>query len=111
MATPIGFQMCSEKEQSVCIPLDVRLKHVHLIGRPGCGRVSLMERIILSNIEQGHGVAVLDPSGGLSDAVADCVAALHDEVPDAGRPDAPGHVRQQAIKRVAGLSRQRKPDN
>jgi hypothetical protein len=49
----------------VCIPDEIRKKHARLIGKPGVGKSTAQERMILSDIEQGHGVAVLDPHGDL----------------------------------------------
>lgn len=46
-----------------------RLRHLVVLGKTGTGKSTLLERLILSDIEQGYGVAVLDPHGQLCDAV------------------------------------------
>ena len=61
--TPIGYCVCDGVRQPVCIPPDVRERHVHLIGRCGMGKSTVMESMVLHDVRQGHGVAVLDPHG------------------------------------------------
>jgi hypothetical protein len=39
--------------------------HTHLIGRPGKGKSTLEEHMVMDDIRHGHGVAVLDPHGDL----------------------------------------------
>jgi hypothetical protein len=63
--TPLGYCPYADTEKPVCIPEDLRTKHVHLIGRPGMGKSSTMEHMILHDVGRGHGVAVLDPHGML----------------------------------------------
>jgi len=63
--TSIGTSPCAGIDLPVCIPDDMRTKHVHLIGRPGKGKSSVIEYMVLSDIRNGHGVAVLDPHGRL----------------------------------------------
>ena len=63
--TPIGTAAIADVEQLVCIPPRVRRRHIDIIGRPDMGKSSLLESMILHDILQGHGVAVLDPHGDL----------------------------------------------
>jgi hypothetical protein len=63
--TRIGTCAYAGSNQHVCIPDDLRKKHTHLIGRPGMGKSTTQEHMILKDIEQGHGVAVLDPHGDM----------------------------------------------
>ena len=65
LGTPIGYCDYAGVRLPVCIPPVVRSIHDHLIGRPGTGKSTLMENMILYDIRQGHGVAVLDPHGSL----------------------------------------------
>ena len=64
---PIGIATVAGREQSICISPTIRKGHVHMVGDPGMGKSSLMESMALYDIEQGHGVAVLDPHGDLVD--------------------------------------------
>jgi hypothetical protein len=61
----IGKCYDANEEQKVCIPDSLRRTHLHLIGRSGKGKSTVLEHIIMHDIEQGHGVAVLDPHGDL----------------------------------------------
>ncbi len=61
--TPIGQCLYAGMWRSVCIPSDMRSKHVHLIGRPGMGKSTVIEHMVLHDVGRGEGVAVLDPHG------------------------------------------------
>ena len=63
--TPIGVCAYAGSERLVCIPSDLRTRHIHVIGRPGMGKSSLLETMVLDDIRRGHGVAVIDPHGAL----------------------------------------------
>lgn len=63
--TLIGTCSYAGKSQKVCIPPEPKERHTHLISRSGMGKSTTLEHMILSDIEQGHGVAVLDPHGDL----------------------------------------------
>jgi len=63
--TRIGTCNYAGRAMPVHIPARMRGRHTHLIGRSDMGKSSLMERMILDDIAQGHGVAVLDPHGDL----------------------------------------------
>jgi len=63
--TPIGHSVCAGIKQPVCIPSKARNRHVHLLGKPGMGKSTVIESMVLSDISRGHGAAVLDPHGRL----------------------------------------------
>jgi len=65
VGTSIGTSLYAGINLPVCIPDDMRTKHVHLIGKPGKGKSSTIEYMVLNDIRKGHGVAVLDPHGRL----------------------------------------------
>ena len=65
LGTPVGICSYAGTEQVVCIPPEFRSSHTHLIGRTGTGKSSVMESMVLHDVRQGHGVAVLDPHGRL----------------------------------------------
>jgi hypothetical protein len=54
----------------VRLPVGAKTKHVHVVGSSGTGKSTLLVRMILEDIEAGHGVGVLDPHGDLVDEVA-----------------------------------------
>ena len=51
-----------------------RRAHMYLIGKTGMGKSTLMETMILSDLQRGEGVAVLDPHG-------DLVARVRTQIP------------------------------
>jgi hypothetical protein len=61
----IGKCYDADEEQKVCIPDFLRRTHLHLLGRSGKGKSTVLEHLIMHDIDQGHGVAVLDPHGDL----------------------------------------------
>ena len=46
-----------------------RVRHMHLIGASGSGKSTLLLNMIMQDIENGDGLAVLDPHGDLIDQV------------------------------------------
>ncbi len=57
--------------QSVPVRLtpDQRVKHCHIIGASGTGKSTLLFNLIQQDIENGEGVAVLDPHGDLIERI------------------------------------------
>jgi hypothetical protein len=53
--------------REVRVPFEQRTTHMYLTGASGVGKSTLLLRMILSDIESGHGVGVLDPDGDLID--------------------------------------------
>jgi hypothetical protein len=46
-----------------------RFHHLHVVGRPGVGKTTLLKQMIQGDMEAGNGVTVVDPHGGLADWV------------------------------------------
>lgn len=65
MGTPIGICRVADRDLPVCIPKKTRTEHTHLVGGTGTGKSTVMLHMILHDIEQGHGVALIDPHGPL----------------------------------------------
>ncbi len=42
-----------------------RLRHAYIVGQTGTGKTTLLQTMILDDIEAGHGVCVIDPHGDL----------------------------------------------
>jgi hypothetical protein len=54
---------------AVFLTADQRVRHTHIIGSNGTGKSSLLLNLIRQDIENGDGVAVLDPHGDLIDQI------------------------------------------
>ncbi len=50
-----------------------RLNHMHMIGATGTGKSTLLHNLIVQDIEQGNGLAVIDPHGDLIERVISCI--------------------------------------
>lgn len=75
--TTRGFELAAP----VTLSLDDRRRHVHLIGKTGTGKTTLLRTLVYEDLAAGRNFAVLDPLGGLADAVIDAVPkARNDEV-------------------------------
>ena len=59
----------------VFLTADQRVRHTHIIGSSGCGKSSLLLNLIRQDIENGDGVAVLDPHGDLIDQILTLIPA------------------------------------
>lgn len=55
--------------QPVVVSNDDRMRHMFICGQTGCGKSTLMEAMILQDIELGHGVGVVDPHGDLVESI------------------------------------------
>jgi len=65
----LGLNTHGGKENQVTLSLQHRLRHMHLIGASGTGKTTLMLNMIRQDMEQGNGIAVLDPHGDLIDTI------------------------------------------
>lgn len=45
------------------IKTDDRRRHMYIIGKTGMGKTNLLEHLVLQDIQNGHGVAYVDPHG------------------------------------------------
>ncbi|MGH9806762.1 MAG: type IV secretory system conjugative DNA transfer family protein [Terriglobia bacterium] len=57
------------------IDAETRRRHLHLIGQTGTGKTTLLKHLIAQDLRAGRGVAVIDPLGGLAQAVLKLVPA------------------------------------
>lgn len=55
--------------QSVSIGPEQRLRHTHLVGASGTGKSTLLLNMLVQDMKQGQGIAVIDPHGDLIDQV------------------------------------------
>ena len=74
--TPIGTCEYAGVKSPVCMPLMARSRSTHIIGRPGTAKSTTMARMILDDIDNGMGVAVLDPHG---DLIEDLLCLIKEE--------------------------------
>jgi type IV secretory pathway TraG/TraD family ATPase VirD4 len=46
-----------------------RRGHIYIVGKTGTGKSTLIENMVVSDINEGHGLALIDPHGDLSEDV------------------------------------------
>src|SRR5258708_40109388 len=47
-----------------------RLFHMHLIGKTGAGKTTLIETLVAQDLEAGRGFCLIDPHGDLADRLS-----------------------------------------
>lgn len=57
------------QNQRFGIKLDDRRRHMYVIGKTGMGKSTLLENMVIQDIQQGRGVAMVDPHGDLVEKV------------------------------------------
>lgn len=65
----LGENQHAGKAISVRLTPEQRVRHTHIVGASGKGKSNLLLNLIRQDIENGEGVAVLDPHGDLVDKI------------------------------------------
>jgi hypothetical protein len=65
----LGWNVHEGERVEARLPRDLRMRHVHVLGASGSGKSTLLARMILEDLANGEGVAVLDPHGDLVDEI------------------------------------------
>ena len=61
----LGVNQFRGARREVHLDADQRLRHTYIVGQTGTGKSTLLLHMILHDLREGHGVAVLDPHGTL----------------------------------------------
>lgn len=64
--TVLGTTLYRDEHLPVGLDTHARRRHVWIVGKTGTGKSTLLENMILADIERGSGVGVLDPHGDLA---------------------------------------------
>lgn len=65
----LGYNIHQGKERVATLSDAQRLKHLHVIGATGTGKSTFLLNLITQDIENGEGLAVLDPHGDLIESI------------------------------------------
>jgi hypothetical protein len=57
----------------VVLSRDERERHVYIVGKSGTGKSTFLFNVAMSDIQAGHGVAVIDPHGDLALDILDAI--------------------------------------
>ncbi|KKS69709.1 MAG: hypothetical protein UV40_C0016G0001, partial [Parcubacteria group bacterium GW2011_GWA1_42_7] len=52
---------------------DDRRRHMYIIGKTGTGKTTLLENMAIQDIQNGHGIAIVDPHGEFAEKMLDFV--------------------------------------
>lgn len=63
MITPLGTTIFRGENKVFGIKDDDRRRHIYILGKTGVGKSTLLENMIIHDIQEGKGVAFLDPHG------------------------------------------------
>ena len=67
--TLIGESVFRGDKKSIYITEDDRRRHIYIVGQTGTGKSTLMTNMVIEDIKQEKGVAVIDPHGSLIEAI------------------------------------------
>ncbi len=76
-ALEIGRINYRNRGQPFGIKLADRRLHTYIIGKTGTGKSTLLERMVLQDIDLGHGLILIDPHGDLVERVLQRVSGQH----------------------------------
>ena len=71
--TIIGETNFRNKRTKFGIKTDDRSRHVYIVGKTGVGKTVLLENMVIQDIQNGRGVAVVDPHGEFAEKMLDFV--------------------------------------
>ncbi len=69
----IGLNIFGSKTQLISLNHDDRRRHMYIVGQTGTGKSSVLKKMILSDIENGEGLCVIDPHGDLYKDLLHCI--------------------------------------
>ncbi len=80
--TYLGKVDFRNKELTFGIKEDDRTRHTYVIGKTGMGKSTLLENMIIQDINNGEGLCVIDPHGSMAEKLLDFVPEhrVHDVI-------------------------------
>lgn len=70
---PIGFCNFRNQKKKFGIKIDDRRRHVYVVGKTGVGKTTLLENMVIADINAGRGVGIVDPHGEFAEKMLDFV--------------------------------------
>jgi uncharacterized protein YneF (UPF0154 family) len=65
----IGESFFRSEQKPVYITEDDRRRHIYIVGQTGTGKSTLMTNMVIDDVRQGKGVAIIDPHGDLIETI------------------------------------------
>ena len=60
-------------EKNFGIKADDRRRHMYIIGKTGMGKTTMLENLVISDIQAGKGLAIVDPHGDFAEKILDYI--------------------------------------
>ncbi|MEK9179903.1 MAG: type IV secretion system DNA-binding domain-containing protein [Patescibacteria group bacterium] len=70
---PIGYCNFRNQRTKFGIKVDDRRRHVYVIGKTGVGKTTLLENMVIADIQAGRGVGIVDPHGEFAEKMLDFI--------------------------------------
>ncbi|MBU4285028.1 type IV secretion system DNA-binding domain-containing protein [Patescibacteria group bacterium] len=71
--TILGETNFRNKRTKFGIKMEDRRQHVYVVGKTGTGKSELLKNMAIQDIQNGHGVAIVDPHGDFAETMLDFV--------------------------------------
>lgn len=78
----LGISRSGHREEKVFMPTELNNRHSYYLGSTGTGKTSLIENLVIQDINAGRGLCLIDPHGDLSKHILQLVPnhRIHDVV-------------------------------
>ncbi len=70
-----GMANFRNKMRNFGIKTDDRRRHTYIIGKTGMGKTTVLENMIINDINAGHGLGIVDPHGDMAEKILDFIPA------------------------------------
>lgn len=77
---PFAAAEFREGHQLIGLDEKARMRHIYVTGMTGVGKSTLLENMIINDIESGAGVVIIDPHGELVDEILHKVSAKREDI-------------------------------
>lgn len=72
-SVPLGSVLFRDDRRGFGLALEDRRRHLYIVGKTGMGKTTLLQNMIVSDMQTGRGVCLVDPHGDLADSLGGLV--------------------------------------
>ena len=69
----LGRVLFREDRRPVVLALEDRRRHLYVVGKTGMGKTTLLQNMLVTDMNAGRGVCLIDPHGDLAESIATLV--------------------------------------
>ena len=77
---PFAVAQFRDGQQLVGLDEKARMRHAYVTGMTGTGKSTLLENMIINDIESGNGVTLIDPHGELVDVILSKISSKREDI-------------------------------